>query len=155
MTVIALNSIFQHWGLSAPQNSWNTSGDPCSGTAIDSTKVDSSNINPAIKCDCSFDNGTTCHLRELYVHPFIPLLHPIEECMVTLFFLVNRHGLNLQIYDFDEELSDLATSSIPRTYRHMPGKLSERGRGCFFCFWLYTALASFFFQQSQETIKKK
>ncbi|XXG68671.1 hypothetical protein AAC387_Pa06g1706 [Persea americana] len=64
--VRALNSIFQKWRISAP-TLWNTTGDPCTGSAIDSTKVDSSNINPAIKCDCSFDNGTTCHLRELKV----------------------------------------------------------------------------------------
>ncbi|KAJ8627494.1 hypothetical protein MRB53_020801 [Persea americana] len=64
MAVRALNSIFQQWRISTP-TLWNTTGDPCTGSAIDSTKVDSSNINPAIKCDCSFDNGTTCHLREL------------------------------------------------------------------------------------------
>ncbi|KAL6329728.1 hypothetical protein AAG906_035376 [Vitis piasezkii] len=56
-----LNSIFQQWGISASKK-WNTSGEPCTGAAIDSTSIDSSDYNPGIKCDCSYDNASTCHI---------------------------------------------------------------------------------------------
>ncbi|RVX02517.1 putative LRR receptor-like serine/threonine-protein kinase [Vitis vinifera] len=62
----ALNSIFQHWGISA-SNQWNRRGEPCTGAAIDSTcSIDSSDYNPGIKCDCSYDNASTCHITQLY-----------------------------------------------------------------------------------------
>ncbi|GLT51142.1 hypothetical protein SLA2020_245720 [Shorea laevis] len=59
--VSALNSIFQQWGIQAPPNSWNISGEPCTGTAL---RQDDSNI-PAIICDCSFNSATTCHITIL------------------------------------------------------------------------------------------
>ncbi|GKV44294.1 hypothetical protein SLEP1_g51486 [Rubroshorea leprosula] len=62
--VRALNSIFQQWHTQAPPNSWNISGEPCTGTAL---SQDDSNINPAIMCDCSFNNATTCHITGLRV----------------------------------------------------------------------------------------
>ncbi|KAL6329491.1 hypothetical protein AAG906_021499 [Vitis piasezkii] len=62
--VRVLNSIFQQWGISA-SNQWNTSGEPCTGAAIDSTSIDSSDYNPGIKCDCSYDNASTCHITQL------------------------------------------------------------------------------------------
>ncbi|OMO88342.1 hypothetical protein CCACVL1_08461 [Corchorus capsularis] len=67
--VRALNSIFQKWRISsAYQNLWNTSGEPCSGTAIDdSTDILDDSYNPFIKCDCSFDNNSTCHITKLKV----------------------------------------------------------------------------------------
>ncbi|GLT51812.1 hypothetical protein SLA2020_251940 [Shorea laevis] len=61
--VSALNSIFQQWGIQAPPNSWNISGDPCNGTAL---SQDLSNI-PAIICDCSFNSATPCHITGLEV----------------------------------------------------------------------------------------
>nr|CAN73906.1 hypothetical protein VITISV_029158 [Vitis vinifera] len=62
--VRVLNSIFQQWRISA-SNQWNTNGEPCTGAAIDSTSIDSSDYNPGIKCDCSYDNGSTCHITQL------------------------------------------------------------------------------------------
>ncbi|OEL33423.1 putative LRR receptor-like serine/threonine-protein kinase [Dichanthelium oligosanthes] len=48
---------------------WNISGEPCSGVAIDATDVDNNpNINPAIKCDCSYNNSTVCHITKLKVY---------------------------------------------------------------------------------------
>ncbi|XP_017978326.1 PREDICTED: probable LRR receptor-like serine/threonine-protein kinase At1g56140 [Theobroma cacao] len=66
--VRALNSIFQQWETQAP-DTWNISGEPCSGRALsdsDSLFEDSSN-NPAIRCDCSFEKGTICHITRLRV----------------------------------------------------------------------------------------
>ncbi|GMI93620.1 hypothetical protein like AT1G56145 [Hibiscus trionum] len=66
--VRALNSIFQQWDLQAG-DTWNISGDPCSGVAlnqIDSVFVDPSN-NPAIRCDCSFNDSTVCRIIRLKV----------------------------------------------------------------------------------------
>ncbi|MCE5166280.1 hypothetical protein HAX54_016774, partial [Datura stramonium] len=60
-----LNSIFQKWGISAT-NQWNISGELCSGAAIDSTSI--LEFNPAIKCDCSANNGTLCHITGLRVY---------------------------------------------------------------------------------------
>ncbi|XVF25333.1 hypothetical protein REPUB_Repub13aG0204400 [Reevesia pubescens] len=67
--VRALNSIFQQWEAQAPDNTWNISGEPCSGLALsqsDSVLEDSAN-NPSIRCDCSFENGTLCHITRLRV----------------------------------------------------------------------------------------
>ncbi|GLT28500.1 hypothetical protein SLA2020_034260 [Shorea laevis] len=66
----ALNSIFQRWGIRAPANSWNISGEPCTGTARNQgTSVfdDPPPNNLAITCNCSFDNAATCHITKLKV----------------------------------------------------------------------------------------
>ncbi|KAK8618638.1 hypothetical protein V6N13_132624 [Hibiscus sabdariffa] len=66
--VRALNSIFRQWDTQAVE-SWNHSGEPCSGVALsqnDSVFEDPSN-NPAIRCDCSFNSNTLCHITRLRV----------------------------------------------------------------------------------------
>ncbi|XP_031261329.1 probable LRR receptor-like serine/threonine-protein kinase At1g56130 [Pistacia vera] len=63
--VRALNSVFQQWDVKANPRWWNISGEPCSGAAINATSLD--DYNPAIKCDCSFENGSICHITELSV----------------------------------------------------------------------------------------
>ncbi|KAI8553175.1 hypothetical protein RHMOL_Rhmol06G0323900 [Rhododendron molle] len=65
--VSALNSVFSQWGISARLNQWNISGEPCSGAAIDSTSIETTNgdYNPGIKCEC---NGTVCHITHLKVY---------------------------------------------------------------------------------------
>ncbi|KAM5587282.1 putative LRR receptor-like serine/threonine-protein kinase [Rosa sericea] len=65
--VSALNSIFQQWGAQSVAL-WNISGEPCSGSAINGTEFESPPNNPAIICDCTFDNGTTCHITQLRVY---------------------------------------------------------------------------------------
>ncbi|MBA0650428.1 hypothetical protein Goklo_017846, partial [Gossypium klotzschianum] len=65
----ALNSIFQQWGTQAV-DSWNISGELCSGSALsqsDSVFEDPTN-NPAIRCDCSFNTNTLCHITRLRVY---------------------------------------------------------------------------------------
>ncbi|KAK6916922.1 hypothetical protein RJ641_017673, partial [Dillenia turbinata] len=65
----ALNSLFEQWDTEAVEGMWNISGELCSGRAIDDSAVDSDpNNNPSIKCDCSYDNATTCHITKLYVY---------------------------------------------------------------------------------------
>lgn len=61
-TARALNTMFERWGISAREQ-WNISGELCSGVAIDSTPI--INMNPGIKCSCSFNNGTTCRITAL------------------------------------------------------------------------------------------
>ncbi|KAK4484916.1 hypothetical protein RD792_007517 [Penstemon davidsonii] len=60
----AINSIFRQWGITA-RPGWNISGELCSGTAIDDTTLD---FSPGIKCDCSYNNRTTCHVTNLRVY---------------------------------------------------------------------------------------
>ncbi len=66
--VAALNAILGRWGTKPP-TTWNITGDPCSGIAIDETiDIDNSEtINPGIKCDCSYNDSTVCHITKLYV----------------------------------------------------------------------------------------
>jgi len=64
-----VNSIFSKWGISADTSLWNISGEVCSGRAIDSTSTPES-YNPFIRCDCSYDSGTTCHITALYLSQF-------------------------------------------------------------------------------------
>ncbi|KAG8043491.1 hypothetical protein GUJ93_ZPchr0458g22452 [Zizania palustris] len=64
----AVNAMMARLGLSAPA-SWNISGDPCSGAATDDTPLDDNpSFNPAIKCDCSDQNGTLCHVTRLKIN---------------------------------------------------------------------------------------
>ncbi|XP_062170847.1 probable LRR receptor-like serine/threonine-protein kinase At1g56140 [Alnus glutinosa] len=83
-----LNSIFQEWGISAPSAQWNISGQPCSGAAIGSIPIDNGDHNPFIKCDCSYDNNTTCHITALKVYA-LNAVGVIPEELWTLTFLTN------------------------------------------------------------------
>ncbi|KAL5577706.1 hypothetical protein UlMin_019405 [Ulmus minor] len=65
--VSALNSIFQEWDAQAV-SLWNISGEPCSGSAIDGSEFERSENNPAITCDCSYNNSRTCHITQLRVY---------------------------------------------------------------------------------------
>ncbi|KAF3451127.1 hypothetical protein FNV43_RR07217 [Rhamnella rubrinervis] len=66
--VRALNSIFQQWDAQAVENLWNISGEPCTGSAINGTELEADQNNPSIKCDCTFDNRTTCHITQMRVY---------------------------------------------------------------------------------------
>ncbi|KAI0495626.1 hypothetical protein KFK09_021929 [Dendrobium nobile] len=61
----AVNTIMGRWGQTA-SSSWNISGELCSGIASDSTNF--GDFNPAIKCDCSFNGGTVCHVTQFKVY---------------------------------------------------------------------------------------
>ncbi|TQD87668.1 hypothetical protein C1H46_026786 [Malus baccata] len=64
--VKALNSIFEQWDTQAMSEQWNISGEPCSGYAINDTYL--YDFNPAIVCNCSYDNNATCHITQLSVN---------------------------------------------------------------------------------------
>ncbi|KAL4200874.1 hypothetical protein AMTRI_Chr02g213320 [Amborella trichopoda] len=59
---MALRSLSEKWGISSSA-SWNISGEPCSGTAIDTSQIEDN--NPAIKCSCT---STTCHITHMRVY---------------------------------------------------------------------------------------
>uniref|UniRef100_A0A6V7QWY1 non-specific serine/threonine protein kinase n=1 Tax=Ananas comosus var. bracteatus TaxID=296719 RepID=A0A6V7QWY1_ANACO len=85
--VQALNTILGRWGKAASA-AWNISGEPCSGAAIDSTDFNNPNFNPAIKCDCSYNNMTTCHITQLRVYA-LDVVGPIPEELQNLTYLSN------------------------------------------------------------------
>ncbi|MQM01358.1 hypothetical protein Taro_034115 [Colocasia esculenta] len=61
----SLNSIFRQWSLRPGNNTWNVTGDPCSGTAVDDTEFNAPNINPSLKCVCS---EGICRITQLKVY---------------------------------------------------------------------------------------
>ncbi|KAM6570478.1 hypothetical protein CsatB_018463 [Cannabis sativa] len=63
--VRALNSIFEQWKIKADTQKWNISGEPCSGSAIDDSIDIINSPSPFIKCDCTFNNGSLCHITKL------------------------------------------------------------------------------------------
>ncbi|CAH1452625.1 unnamed protein product [Lactuca virosa] len=65
-TLRALNSIFDQWDVRIPNNEWNISGEPCSGTAL-GPDFDKDNGVAQIECNCTFDSNTTCHITKLKV----------------------------------------------------------------------------------------
>ncbi|KAH9795834.1 putative LRR receptor-like serine/threonine-protein kinase [Citrus sinensis] len=67
---------------------WNISGNPCSGSALNATdsEFESPNNNPAIVCNCTFDNGATCHITKLRVYG-LNKKGVIPEELVTLQYL--------------------------------------------------------------------
>ncbi|KAL5977032.1 hypothetical protein ACLOJK_021370 [Asimina triloba] len=85
----ALNSIFEQWGISALPT-WNISGKPCSGVAVDANKkIDDSDMNPAIKCQCTTSNGaTTCRITELRVYA-LNVVGTIPDALANLTRLTN------------------------------------------------------------------
>ncbi|KAK1589578.1 hypothetical protein Q3G72_035399 [Acer saccharum] len=87
----ALNSIFQQWRISANQEHWNISGELCSGDAIatDTSDIDSSSgPNPYIKCVCTYNNNTLCHITRLKVYAQ-NVVGMIPDELWTLTFLTN------------------------------------------------------------------
>ncbi|KAG8086945.1 hypothetical protein GUJ93_ZPchr0010g9880 [Zizania palustris] len=88
----ALNAILRRWRM-PPPTTWNISGEPCSGTAVDGTDIDNSlTINPGIKCDCSFNNGTVCRIVKLRVYA----LNVVGQIPAELENLTRLANLNLQ-----------------------------------------------------------
>ncbi|XP_034697428.1 probable LRR receptor-like serine/threonine-protein kinase At1g56140 isoform X3 [Vitis riparia] len=91
--VKALNSIFQKWDLEAVPL-WNISGEPCRGSAIDDTEFESDANNPAIKCDCSYDDNTTCHITQLRVHALNKTGVILEEFKAFTYLMVFKLDMN-------------------------------------------------------------
>ncbi|XP_074308331.1 putative LRR receptor-like serine/threonine-protein kinase At1g56130 [Silene latifolia] len=85
----ALSSILQQWGTPANTKQWNTTGDPCSGKAIDSSaSIDDTQYNPFIKCDCTYDGNATCHITALKVYA-IDAIGVLPDDLWNLLYLTN------------------------------------------------------------------
>ncbi|PON40430.1 LRR domain containing protein [Parasponia andersonii] len=92
--VRALNVIFGRWGITTNSSSkWNISGDPCSGTAIDDNIKREDMDNPGVKCNCTYDNNSTCHVTHMRVQK-LELQGPIPE-EITAFKFMTYLKINL------------------------------------------------------------
>ncbi|XVF27188.1 hypothetical protein REPUB_Repub14bG0085300 [Reevesia pubescens] len=115
-TVRALNSIFQQWDTQAV-DSWNFSGEPCTGLALDqsdSVLEDPAN-NPAIRCDCSYNDSTVCHITRLRVYA-LDRQGVIPEELLDLPFLeflkIDQNFFNGPLPAFIGNMSRLGLLSI-------------------------------------------
>ncbi|XWS12267.1 hypothetical protein CRYUN_Cryun37aG0074800 [Craigia yunnanensis] len=114
--VRALNSIFQQWNTRAV-DSWNNSGEPCTGTALspsDSVFEDPLN-NPAIRCDCSFNGNTVCHITRLRVYALdIQGVLPVEllDLPFLTFLKIDQNFLSGPLPAFIGNMSRLELLSI-------------------------------------------
>ncbi|XP_062096584.1 probable LRR receptor-like serine/threonine-protein kinase At1g56140 isoform X2 [Humulus lupulus] len=84
--VRALNTLFGKWGIKPNTTSWNISGDPCTGTAIDDNIKREDMDNPGVKCNCTFDSNSTCHVTHLRVQE-LELQGTIPEEITAFKFL--------------------------------------------------------------------
>nr|XP_045090248.1 probable LRR receptor-like serine/threonine-protein kinase At1g56130 [Aegilops tauschii subsp. strangulata] len=90
--VASLNAIFSRWGLRA-STAWNINGEPCSGAAIDNTDIDNDHeFNPAIKCICSYNASTICHITRLKVYR-LDVVGQIPAELQNLTYLTNLYEL--------------------------------------------------------------
>ncbi|XVF87035.1 hypothetical protein PTKIN_Ptkin18bG0088200 [Pterospermum kingtungense] len=115
-TVRALNSIFQQWDTQAVET-WNMSGEPCSGLALsqsDSVFEDPAN-NPAIRCDCTYNDNTLCHITRLRVYA-LDKRGTIPEELLDLPFLtflkIDRNFFSGPLPAFIGNMSRLTLLSI-------------------------------------------
>ncbi|XVF39977.1 hypothetical protein PTKIN_Ptkin01aG0076200 [Pterospermum kingtungense] len=116
--VRALNSIFQQWGIKAG-DSWNISGEPCSGNALNPSDpvIDDIPDNIAIRCDCSFNSGTLCHITKLKATAQV-IRGVIPEKILDLSFLtflnIDRNFFTGPLPAFIGNMSRLETLSTDR-----------------------------------------
>ncbi|KAH7528139.1 hypothetical protein FEM48_Zijuj05G0040000 [Ziziphus jujuba var. spinosa] len=93
----ALNSMFAKWNIKAKTGQWNISGELCSGAATDLTLITDRDHNPFIKCDCSYNDSTLCHIKQLKVYE-LNVAGPIPDELWTLTYLddlnLNRNYLS-------------------------------------------------------------
>uniref|UniRef100_A0A453CQB4 non-specific serine/threonine protein kinase n=1 Tax=Aegilops tauschii subsp. strangulata TaxID=200361 RepID=A0A453CQB4_AEGTS len=122
----AVNAILGKLGLSAPA-SWNISGNPCSGAATDDTPLDDNpNFNPAIKCDCTDQNGTLCHVTRLKINS-LDAAGPIPEELRNLTHLIKLTvGTNALSGPVPKELWNLTDLvSLALGSNHFNGSLPD------------------------------
>ncbi|VAH83567.1 unnamed protein product [Triticum turgidum subsp. durum] len=80
--------MFSRWGLRA-STAWNISGEPCSGAAVDDTDIDSDNkLKLGIKCVCSYNVSTVCHITQLKVYA-LDVVGQIPAELQNLTYLTN------------------------------------------------------------------
>ena len=100
VTVETLNFLFNKWNMTSTEF-WNMSGDPCSGPPITQSQYDDIYYKQAIKCNCTFNDNTTCHITHLYVSTLLFLLvsGSLIHVVVTLFILF--YLFYFLIYEFE------------------------------------------------------
>ncbi|KAE8722924.1 putative LRR receptor-like serine/threonine-protein kinase [Hibiscus syriacus] len=114
--VRALNEIFKQWETQAPDG-WNITGEPCSGVALsqsDSVFEDSAN-NPSIRCDCSFENATVCHITRLRVFSLEKRGRIPEQLLAFRylnFFMIDQNFFTGPLPAFIGNLSKLQLLSV-------------------------------------------
>uniref|UniRef100_A0ACD5UUJ7 Uncharacterized protein n=1 Tax=Avena sativa TaxID=4498 RepID=A0ACD5UUJ7_AVESA len=107
----ALNAVFAKLGQKAGP-SWNISGDPCTGAAIDNTNIDNSDIfKAAIKCEaCTGGNTSVCRITRLKIYA-LDAVGPIPEELRNLTALTNldfgQNYLTGPLPSFIGELTDM------------------------------------------------
>ncbi|GJN01755.1 hypothetical protein PR202_ga19047 [Eleusine coracana subsp. coracana] len=104
----AVNAVFAKLGQKA-SSAWNISGDPCTGVATDATNIDENpNFNPGIKCECTDQNNTVCHVTKLKIFA-MDAVGQIPEELRNLTRLTNLSlGTNALTGSVPKELGNLA-----------------------------------------------
>ncbi|XP_078175809.1 putative LRR receptor-like serine/threonine-protein kinase At1g56130 [Carex rostrata] len=115
--VTALNTILARWGKKAPASTWNISGEPCSGWAIDDSKDLDNNqeFNPGIKCDCTYNSSKTCHITKLRVYALEvvgTLPDELQNLTYLNYFKVDQNYLTGPVPAFIGNLSRLQVLSF-------------------------------------------
>ncbi|XP_019196319.1 PREDICTED: probable LRR receptor-like serine/threonine-protein kinase At1g56140 [Ipomoea nil] len=110
--VSILNSILLQWRV------WQNSHEGvqlCTGAAVDSTSIDDISFNPAVKCNCSYNNATLCHITALKVYALDPAYVIPDELWNLTFLEVLSLGINALSGELPKELgllTDLRSLSI-------------------------------------------
>ncbi|KAK0596551.1 hypothetical protein LWI29_016713 [Acer saccharum] len=155
----ALNSIFQQWRISANQEHWNISGELCSGDAIatDTSDIDSSSgPNPYIKCVCTYNNNTLCHITRFTVG--INALSgelPKELGKMTDMRSLNVVANNLTIDSSNSSLNSALPFGLNCLQRNFP---CNRGSGIYYNFSIkaggpqITSSNGIVFERDNETL---
>ncbi|KAF8010272.1 hypothetical protein BT93_J1030 [Corymbia citriodora subsp. variegata] len=109
--VKALNRVFQQWtpDLAALPNEWNFSGEPCNGVALSTTSMNETGTKPYIRCNCFYDNGSTCHITKLKIQ-FLNVVGSIPEELWNLSYLTYLNlGLNLLTGSISAQIGKLSS----------------------------------------------
>ncbi|XP_057853910.2 probable LRR receptor-like serine/threonine-protein kinase At1g56130 isoform X3 [Cryptomeria japonica] len=102
--VAALRSLSRKWSIDSSPT-WNLT-DPCSGLAISTANIG----NPGIKCDCLDNNGTLCHVTQMWVNQ-LDKTGELPEELANLTYLfdlsLNRNFFNGRIPAFLGNLTNM------------------------------------------------
>uniref|UniRef100_A0A0E0LS84 non-specific serine/threonine protein kinase n=1 Tax=Oryza punctata TaxID=4537 RepID=A0A0E0LS84_ORYPU len=135
--VAALDATFRRWGLR--MSYWDANWEPCSGGATnDSTGLDvNRRMSPGIKCDCSYNNNTFCHITALDLDQNY-LSGPIPSFIGQLTGLTHV-GFNALSGPIPKELGNLTNLNfIGISLTNFTGELPEELGNLTKLQWLYT-----------------
>ncbi|XP_057853753.1 probable LRR receptor-like serine/threonine-protein kinase At1g56130 isoform X2 [Cryptomeria japonica] len=102
--VAAVRSLSEKWSIGSSAT-WNLT-DPCSGLASSTAKIG----NPGIKCDCTYNNGSICHVTQMKVYA-LDKTGVLPEELADLTYLydlnLNQNYFNGQIPTFLKKLTNM------------------------------------------------